>query len=257
VQIVPLSRLGHGARPQPIGYAGLMSCPAKVDGSHRSTAADTVSQADFTEGEQAGAGQMHFGRRDPMSRLPFGDALALAALVGTGRMSWQEINAALAARMKLAAADEIRRRTESDGQCGGNVDACTEWGEAKRAAESEIWARYHAQCDTVFADHCDPMDIDSQSLELLFRRERILDRFRNARDRALANLGERLGPGPFASAQSNPAQAALLRTRLSAAESAALGRLNETGFSESEQMREAIKKLAVETADTRLKSGRC
>lgn len=257
MQIVPLSRPEHAARRQPIGYAGLMSCPAKADGTHRSTVAGTVSQADFAEDEHACAKVMHFGSTDPMSRLPFGDALALAALVGTGRMNWQEIHAALAARMKLAAADEIRRRTEANRQCGENADACTEWQEAKWTGEQEIWVRYHAQCDAIFADHLDPLDTGWQSIELLFRRERILDHLRNARDRALADLTERLGPRPLASPQSSHAQSALIRTRLSAAESAALGKLVETGFSESEQMREAIKELAAETTDMRLKAGHC
>ena len=249
MQIVPLKRHEHAVRRQPIGYAGLISFPAKVDGTHGSTAPGTARQADVAE-EHAGAEQMHIDSTDLMSRLPFGDAIALAALVGTGQMSWQEINAALAASIKLAAAGEIRRRTEAGRQCGENLDACTEWQEAKRAGESEIWARYHAQCDAVFADRRGSTDKGWRSIELLFSRQRILDRLRDARDRALADLAERLGPRPLASAQSSPAHTALIRVRLSAAESAALGRLEATGFLDSGQMRDALKELADEIADT-------
>ena len=39
-------------------------------------------------------------------RLPFGDAVRLAALVGTGQMTWAEVNAALDAKIKLAIARE-------------------------------------------------------------------------------------------------------------------------------------------------------
>src|SRR5690348_15691545 len=182
VQVVPLSRRGRSARRQPIGYAGLISRPpmaAGQDGGAGSTAADGASQADFAQDEHAGTERMRVNSSDLLSRLPFGDAINLAALVGTGQMSWQDVNIALAARIKLAAAREIRRRTESKRQWDENVGACAEWEEARRTGESEIWARYHARCDAVFADRRGPLDAGRQSIELLFSRERILDRLRD------------------------------------------------------------------------------
>ena len=57
------------------------------------------------------------------ARLPFGDAVQLAVLAGTGQMSWAEINAALDAKIKLAIAGQQEDR------CPDRHDA---WEEAKR-----------------------------------------------------------------------------------------------------------------------------
>jgi hypothetical protein len=168
-----------------------------------------------------------------LARLPFGDAVKLAGLVGTGRMTWPEINAALDAMIKVAAADALDGEWIED-------DTAQRQDPAKRISEDEIWARYHAQCDEVFATDARPTDTGAWSREQLWRTERILDRLRSARDRDLAALRRRLG--------SQPSHTAMSRVALSPAESAALDKLNATGFAGSEGMIAAIDSLAVEIA---------
>ena len=70
--------------------------------------------------------------------------MALAALVGSGRMSWPELDAALDAMIKVAAAAAVG--VPSSGEMGN------------RTVEDEIWARYHAQCDEVLAGSFGPAD---------------------------------------------------------------------------------------------------
>jgi hypothetical protein len=180
------------------------------------------------------SGQPHT-RRDLFARLPFRDAVALAALVGTGRMTWPELNAALGAMIKLAAGAAIGM--PSSGEAGTHT------------VEEEIWARYHAQCDEVFA-RGGPMD--TWSPEHLWRTERILDRLRSARDRELAAVRRRLEVRSSAPAASEirleQSQAAW--TELSPAERAALDKLDATGFIASAGMIAAIDNLAGEIDGT-------
>lgn len=175
--------------------------------------------------------------------------MKLAALVGTGRMIWPEINAALDALIKLAAADAL------DGQ-GEERQAPPTQHAAKRIAEDEIWARYHAQCDEVFANDPGPSDTGAWSPGQLWRTERILDRLRSARDRELAALGRRLGAQPPARSgiRLTPSQAVVPWTELSPAERAALDKLDATGFIASEGMIAAIDDLVGEIAPAVLRS---
>ena len=159
-------------------------------------------------------------------RLPFGDAVRLAALVGTGQMIWAEVNAALDAKIKLAIARERVGR--------GAPDPHEAWEEAKRAAEDDIWARYHAKCDAVFADDTDAVSTDPWSREQLRDRERILERLRNERDRALAALSPRTDPPRRSS-----------RAQLAATERDALRKLDASGFAGSQPMADAIRHLAM------------
>jgi hypothetical protein len=183
---------------------------------------------------------------DLFARLPFEDAVKLAVLAGTGQMTWPEINAALNAKIKLATADALNKH----GEKFGAPNAYDEWEEAKRKEEDEIWARYHAKCDEVFADDTAPLDASSCSLEQLLGRERILNRLRGERDRALAALDRQLDAGcpqPIRLAiRLKPSQVAMLKTRLTPAESAAICKLDATGFADSEGLETAVSGLVGE-----------
>jgi hypothetical protein len=179
---------------------------------------------------------------DLFARLPFIDAVALAAMVGTGRMTWPELNRALDAMIKLAAADVV------GGHCAKHP-ARSSGDAAKHAIEEGIWARYHAQCDEVFA-RGGPMD--TWSPEHLWRTERILDRLRSARDRELAAVRRRLEVRSSAPAASEIRleQSQATWTEVSPAERAALDKLDATGFIASAGMIAAIDNLAGEIDGT-------
>lgn len=175
---------------------------------------------------------------DLLPHLPLQDAVTLAALAGTGRMTWAEINAALDAMIKRAAAHA------HDGAAGEPSAAPS----GKKTADDEIWARYHAQCDEVFAGASLPADKADGASAQLWRTERVLNRLRDARDRELAATRRRLDVPQSAAASSEirttPSQAALPDTDLSPAEGAAVDRLHATGFKGSAAMMAAIGCLA-------------
>jgi hypothetical protein len=173
---------------------------------------------------------------DLFPHLPFTDAVALAALVGTRRMTWPELDAALDAMIKLAAAKAFGVR--SRGEAG------------KRTIEDEIWARYHAQCDEVFAGSIGPTD--SYPSEQLWHTERILDRLRSARDRELAAARRRMHARSCATAASEIRleQSQAAGTELSPAERAALDKLDATGFIASASMVATIDDLVGEIDGT-------
>jgi hypothetical protein len=171
---------------------------------------------------------------DVFARLPFDDAIKLAALVGIGRVTWQEVHAALDAMIKLAAAEALDKHLD-------RLPPHT----AQRIAEDEIWGRYHAQCDEIFAG----ADADDRSPEQLWRRERILNRLRSARDCDLAGARRRKSPesrSPLSAIPLWPLRATMAWTDLSPAEGAALYKLDATGFVGSAGMRAAIKSVAAE-----------
>jgi hypothetical protein len=173
------------------------------------------------------------------ARLPFGDAVRLAVLAGTGQMSWTEINAALDAKIRLAIARKLGRQED---RCPDRHHA---WDEAKRSAEDGIWSRYHAKCDAVFANDTIETSTDPWSREELRARERILDRLRSERDRALAALSRRMVPP---SQVSRAGQLECTSAQLTAAERNALGKLNASGFAGSQLMADAIRSLAAPLA---------
>jgi len=233
----------------------------------RPTTSNSGKAADFAGqiaavAEPTPSAETHFQRTsvDLLPRLPFADAVELASLVGSGKMSWPEIDAALDAKIKLATREALERQRErfdpvppSQRESDKAWAAYNAWNEAKRNGESEVWARYNAKCDEVFANDCGSPDANSRSLDKLRCRERILDRFRSARDAELAELTERLGrqpPRPTASAtRLISLQVATLRSQLTATESAAIGKLNAAGFIASANMKAAIGILAGEIAD--------
>jgi hypothetical protein len=171
------------------------------------------------------------------ARLPFGDAVQLAALVGTGQMTWPEVNAALDARIKLAIAQLRARR----GEWRAPADPHEVWEDARRAGEDEIWAHYHAKCDAVFAGDTTAGETDLRTTEALRDREHMLDRLRGERDRALAILSCRLGPQPPRQACTTPRAPAM---DLTTSERDALRKLDASGFVSSTLMVEAIRSLA-------------
>jgi hypothetical protein len=160
------------------------------------------------------------------AHLPFGDAIRLAALVGTGRMTWTEVNAALDARIKLAIARHHGRRDT------GQFEA---WEAARQAREDDIWARYHAKCDALFAEDTETDAADPWHRDALRDRERMLERLRCERDQALTALKRGMG---------TPPRAGSARVQVTPAESAALRKLDASGFAASAGMEEAIQGLA-------------
>jgi len=164
------------------------------------------------------------------ARLPFADAIQLAVLVGTGRMTWPEVNLALDAKIKLATAQQRGGRRSA-------LDPHEAWEQARRVAEDEIWARYHAKCDALFADDAPAEEADSWATELRRSRERTLNRLRDERDHALAALdlpqGRRLPTS---------------MGNLTSAERAALRKLDTSGFLGSQAMTDAVRELATPLA---------
>jgi hypothetical protein len=181
------------------------------------------------------------------ARLPFGDAVQLAALVGAGQMTWPEVNAALDAKIKLAIAQLRARR----GERRVPPDPHRVWEDARRAGEDEIWARYHAKCDAVFADGIAADETDLWSTETLRGREQMLDRLRGERDRALAILSCRLGPQPPRQTCMTPRAPA---TELTASERDALRKLDASAFVGSALMVDAICDLATPLAGSTMRS---
>ena len=178
------------------------------------------------------------------ARLPFGDAVRLATLVGAGQMTWPEVNAALDATIKLAVA-QLR------GGRRAPADPHEAWEDARRAGEDEIWARYHAKCDAVFADDAPVDETDLWSREALRDREQILNRLRGERDRALAALSGRLGPQPPRQTCTAPQPPAM---QLTAIERDAVRKLDASGFVSSAQMVDAIWDLATPLAGSTMQS---
>ena len=238
----------HPLYPQVFEGTGLKSLPARSDtAGERSNAtapAQAISAWHASAAEQRrrkewlAIGLPH-NSSHLFGRLPFGDAVRLAALVGTGQMTWAEVNAALDAKIKLAIA------REPGGQDA--LDPRETWEEAKRTAEDEIWARYHAKCDAVFAEDTDAVSTDPWSREQLRDRERILERLRSERDRALAALSRRMDPQvprrEMSTARIEPA--VIARTQLAATERDALRKLDASGFVGSQPMADAIRHLAM------------
>lgn len=181
------------------------------------------------------------------ARLPFDDAIRLAALVGTGQMSWAETEAALDAKIKLA----IIHLRPGHGERLAPPDPHAAWEEAKRAGEDEIWSRYHAKCDAVFAGDAPDDEADPRPHDQLRDREQILNRLRSERDRALAALSRRLGPQPLRRPFLAPQNiTAIPWTKLTATEHDALRKLDASGFVGSQMMADAIHDLAMPLADT-------
>jgi hypothetical protein len=176
------------------------------------------------------------------ARLPFDDAIRLAALVGTGRLTWTEIHAALDAKIKLAIARQRARSGDGFASC----DPHEAWEAAQRTGEDDIWARYHARCDAIFAADSTADGIERWSREHIRNNEHVLNRLRNERDRALAALSRRLGPQPPRHAPASPHNPAT--RQLAIAERDALRKLDDSGFIGSQAMADAILELATPLA---------
>ena len=246
----PQPALGSGnvqpLYPQALEPTGLKSFPERTEAAERrngaasSARAESAWRASVAEQRRRAewmAISLPHNSCHLFARLPFEDAVRLAALVGTGQMAWAEINAALDARIKLVIAG--RRRAQGH-RSPAPHDA---WEEARRIGEDEIWARYHAKCDAVFAQDADTDAADPWTREQLRATERILDRLRSERDRALASLNRRMGP-PRRQSSTERADAAIARTQLTAAEHGALDKLDASGFLGSHLLADAIQDLA-------------
>ena len=119
---------------------------------------------------------------------------------------------------------------------------------AQRAGQDDIWARYQAKCDAVFAADSTADELDRWSTEHIRHNERVLNRLRNERDRALAALSRRLGPQPPRQAPASPHSPATRQTQLAVAERDALRKLDDSGFIGSQVMADAILDLAMPLA---------
>jgi hypothetical protein len=214
---------------EPVGGASEATTPTRAISAWGGAAAEQRRRADWLA-----VGLPH-NSSHLLARLPFGDAVQLAALVGTGQMTWTEINAALDAKIKMAIAGDSGGQDRSS-------DPRDAWEQARRTAEEDIWARYHAKCDAVFADNT----ANTESDELLRDRKRRLNHLRTERDRALAALSRRMGPPPEASCAVRSVGTAPLH--LTATERDALRRLAASGFAASAAMAEAVRDLAAPLA---------
>jgi len=230
---------------------------------------DLGHPADIARGTAAmaaGVGGIQWIDTDPprgsvalLPALPHQDAIMLALLVASGQMTWPEINAALDAKVKLATVDKLDRHRQQHGATPPSwrhEDAWAAhraWHEARRTGEREIWARYNAKCDAVFANAPAPSGARARAHDDLLNREQVLDVFRMARDDEFAELTQRLGPQPSRPAtfpaRPMPVQSAMVRCRLSAEETDAIDKLDEAGFTASAGMRDIIEDLAREIAD--------
>jgi len=163
----------HPLYPQAFESTGLKSRPARSDPAgeraNAKTSARAISAWQASVAEQRrrkewlALGLPH-NSSHLIGRLSFGDAVQLAALVGTGQMTWTEINSALDAKIKLAIA---RQRARPNALAPHEA-----LEEARRTREDEIWACYHAKCDAVFAEDTDAASTDPWSREQLQERER-------------------------------------------------------------------------------------
>jgi hypothetical protein len=181
------------------------------------------------------------------------DAIALASLVATGKMTWPEINAALNVMIKRAVSEQLARMPRGYNGPYDAQAAYEAWQDARSNGEKEIWARYHAQCDALFAEDSGPVGKGPAAIEQVLKGERLLDAFRIARDDALADLDRRLGPAPAQPISSEGRhrryQVAVPRFRLTVTEIELLRRLRMAGFIGSNQLTQTVGMLAAETAD--------
>jgi hypothetical protein len=269
VQIIPISSAaaaGQAARSQAIDKSGFKSphgtssAPGEQSISRGDASAlDPNDTADFAsdrpaiaERRQRPGGNLRRSGVDLLPSLPLDDAVRLAALVGTGQAHWADVHAALAALIKLATSEALKGyRLDMPSQPDEPWIASHDWNEAMQRGEGEVWARYNAKCDEAFADDDDPFERGPRALERMFKRERILDRLRAARDAELAELMQRLGPPPAAAASQclTHYQRAVLRVQLTASEADAMTKLHALGFTASTGMMQVIRDFAGSMAD--------
>ena len=212
---------------QQIDETGFKSLQSRSEATAASAEGPLSPPADFAWRERDWLALPYTGA-DLLARLPLADAIRLAALVGAGRMTWPAVYAALDAMIKLAAEGASERGM---------------WQAAKQDGEAEIWARYHAQCDSVFAGDAADSDPGTWSHEQVWNRERILDHLRSVRDRALAAARRR--PTSCAIALKSSSAPAETLTPL---ERDALERLDATGFTGSQDMMAAIDGIVADIA---------
>ncbi|HEY1385957.1 MAG TPA: hypothetical protein VGF43_20190 [Dongiaceae bacterium] len=252
-----------GGRSQPVDKAGFKSLTPRLPLRTVSIAPayrDCSRAADLAWRRAGMAGQAHWLdwietslRRSGVAltaRLPHRDALTLAWIAATGTMTWPEINVALDATIKRAVSEQLAGMAQ---HLDGSRDARTvhdAWQEARSNGETEIWGRYHAQCDAFFAEESAPVGKGPAAIEQVLKSEQHLAAFRSARDDALADLDRRLGPAPpqpaSSGARNRPYQIAVRRFRLAVSEIELLRRLRMAGFIGSRQLMQVVSTLATE-----------
>lgn len=256
------------------GNAGFGSFMAAADMSRDATPAastpvdpDPINTAALAAAKLAVAEQRNwidgnFRRtsRDLAANMSDDDKAKLQALVDTGQLGWEDIDAALDAKIKLATTEMLTgqsadlNKMPSGWQASKDAwQAYQDWDLAERAGKSEIYARYSEKFAEIMASDPGPTegtDTDPHALEKLMAREGVLDRYRKIRDQELADLSQRLGQQPARPTTlpvgANPYEIALFEGRLTPADTTAMAKLDAAGFTSSGAFKDALTRLASE-----------
>lgn len=200
---------------------------------------------------------------DLLGALPESDRAQLQALVDDGKMTWDEINAGLDARIKratdglLTEQSSVLNKMPVSWQASQNVwSAYQNWNVAARDGKAAIYARYGEKFAEVMANDPGPTegtDTDPQALAKLLAREGVLDRYRQAMDQDIAALEQRLGAQPSRPTTLpvgfNPYEMAKFEARLTSTETVAEAKLDAAGFTGSAALGDALSRFAGEIAE--------
>jgi len=196
---------------------------------------------------------------DLVAGLSAEDRACLQDLVQSGQMTWNDIQTALDAKIKTATngqlsaqKDQLDKMPASWQKVLDAQAASRDWDKAMMEGRSAIEKAYLAAYETVMAHDpgpADGTDIDPRALQKLMAREGTLDKYRDIRERDLADLEKRLGPKPRMPAfpvGGNPFAVAMFESRLTPAEAAAADKLAQAGFVPSESFAQSLDKLVGE-----------
>lgn len=202
----------------------------------------------------------HFQRSssDLIPELSNEDGAKLQALVNAGQVSWTDIRAAFDAQIKQAINERLAGQSDTLDKMPpswqASKDAWTayrEWETAEREGRTEIYARYAEKCAALLRSDpgpADGTDTDPHAREKLMAREGILERYRQIKDRELADFTQRLGPQPphpkMIPLGGTPYEMTLFEARSTPAETAALNKLTEAGFTTSPSLEATLKSFA-------------
>ena len=252
------------------GFKSLLASAATTSPQARASNASTAGNSDEPAEPAPGAESLplqlcylppHALYRTSMDlfpRLSHQDASKLEALAASGQMTWPEIKAALDAKIKLVASDELlrdrqqlERKPQSWYEAEEAWDAYDDWKSTKAFGEMDILSRYSEKASEVYANN--PVtETGPSALEHLLARERVVEDLARARDEELSVFAKKLGPQPPRSAKFPtvvaPWNIAFGLTRLTSSESEALEKLNAAGFTGSSNMDTAISGLVGEIA---------
>jgi len=244
------------------GAAPTAKTAAATDPDPINTAA--LAAAKLAVAEQKAWIESNFRRTsgDLAATLPDADKAQLQALVDDGDMTWDDINAALDARIKQATNSLLTEQGDTLNQMPASWQASQDawgayqsWNTAARDGKTAIYARYGEKFAEVMANDPGPTegtDTDPQALAKLLAREGVLDRYRQVMNREIADLEERLGAQPprptTLPVGFNPYEMAQFEARLTSADTVAVAKLDAAGFTGSAALDDAVGRLAGEIA---------